>query len=290
MKNALIVTNFSAGRKKAIKYKKRILNFVLNNFDNFKFIELNQLKTTDIAPFDTVIALGGDGTVSKIIPYLVNTEKVLGIIPCGTANLLSAKIGIPLNLDKALKIIKEGKVQSVDILNINNEYSSLRCGFGYDSDIICKTPQSLKNKFGYFAYFISGIIFALRLKKKEYNLNIDGHARKVSASCIIFANAANMYRNLVVLADKAMLNDGRMNIFLLKTTNPILFFIEFLKIIFNIRKNSRLAEYYEARMVDFYTSWTVCHIDGEKKNLKDNVNIRVIEKAINVFCSRKIPK
>ena len=189
MEKVLIVTNFNAGRKKAIKYKKRVINFVLKHAKSFKFTDIDEFKTLDVTEFDTIFAMGGDGTVNKILPHLINTDKTLGIIPCGTANLLAMKLGLSLSLNKTLKIFEQNNQAKIDILYVNDMPCALRCGFGYDSDIICKTPQSLKNKFGYFAYFISGIIFSLRLKKKQYNITIDGHAYDISASCIIFANA-----------------------------------------------------------------------------------------------------
>ena len=283
MNNVLIVTNFNAGRKRAVKYKKKVIDFVMKHTKSFKFVDIDELNKIDISIFDTILVMGGDGTVNKIIPYLINTEKNLGIIPCGTANLLAAKLGFPLNINKTLKIIDNNNIKSIDIFDINGNLCALRCGLGYDSDIICKTPQSLKNKFGYFAYFISGIIFALRLKHKEYSLIIDGEKKYINASCIIFANAANMFKNIVSIGNNSNLNDGYIDIFILKTTNPIVFYLEFLRILLCIRKTNSRAEYINAQNVTIYNNWLTCHIDGEKRNLKNNINIKVLNKSINVF-------
>ena len=284
MNCVLIVTNFNAGRKKALKYKKRVINFVLKYTKSFKFVDIDEFKELDKTPYDTILAMGGDGTVNKVVPYVVNTDKVLGIIPCGTANLLAANLGLSSRLHKTLRIIEKNNIKQIDIFDINENKCALRCGFGYDSDIICKTPQSLKNRFGYFAYFIAGIIFALRLKNKKYTMTIDGEKRDIKASCIIFANAANMYKNLVSLGNNALLDDGKMDIFLLKTTNPVIFYIEFLRIILGIRTNNKRAEYFKAETVKIENNWLACHIDGEKKNLKDEICISVLTKSVNVFC------
>lgn len=288
MKNVLVVSNYNAGRKKAIIHKKLMLKFLLKNCENFKFVTIDEFNDIDIDNYDTVFAMGGDGTVNKVASSIINTDKILGIIPCGTANLLAAKLGLSMNLKKTLKIIEKGETKNIDIIDINGNLSILRIGMGYDSDVICKTPQTLKNKFGYFAYFIAGIIFALRLKNKEYNMVIDGEKKYINASCIILANASNMYRNIVSLADNSKLDDGLTDIFILKTTNPIIFFLEFIKIILNIRNYSNSAEYLQAKNINIENNWTVCHIDGEKKNLKDEINITVLHKKINVFCNKKI--
>lgn len=286
MNNVLIVANIDAGRRQAVRYKKHVINFVLKYTKTFKLINCNELPFIDTKPFDTIIVMGGDGTVNKALPYIINTEKTLGIIPCGTANLLSAKLGIPENVQKALKVIERGNIEKIDVMNIGGEYSVLRCGIGYDSDIICKTKQSLKNKFGYFAYFVAGIIFALRLKAKEYKLTIDEQEYNISASCIIFANAANMYKKFISLSANSSIDDGLIDIFILKTENPIEFVLEVIKIIFNVKKDSKTAEYLKARNVVMDDVIAICHIDGEKKILKDKININMQNKALNIYSNR----
>ena len=283
MNCVLIVTNFNAGRKKAVKYKKKVINFVLKHTKSFKFVDIDELKEIDTENYDTILAMGGDGTVNKVLPYLIDSDKVLGIIPCGTANLLASKLGLSYKLNKTLKIIEKNKIKKVDILDINGNKCALRFGLGYDSDIICKTPQSLKNKFGYFAYFIAGIIFALKLKKKEYQITIDKKEYEISASCIIIANSSNMYRNIVSLANNSQLDDGIADIFILKTTNPITFFFEFIKILIGIRKDNSWAEYKRAKTIEIKNNWLVSHIDGEKKIFKEDININIKNNSINIF-------
>ncbi len=283
MNCVLIVTNFNAGRKKALKYKKKVIDFVLKYTKTFKFADIDELKELDTSPYDTILVMGGDGTVNKVLPYLVNTDKILGIIPCGTANLLAAKLGLSSNLSKNLRVIEKNNVKLIDIMKLNEHLCALRCGFGYDSDIICKTPQSLKNKFGYFAYFIAGIIFALKLKNKEYKITIDNEKSEMKASCIIIANGSNMYRNLVSVGNKSELDDGVGEVFILQTENPVIFYFEFLNIIMGIRNSNSVAEYRKFEKIDIENSWQVCHIDGEKKNLRENINIKILNKAIRVF-------
>ena len=284
MNNVLIVANFSAGRKQAIKYKKRIQKFLLIRQMYFRFINIDQLQEVDMDLFDTILVVGGDGTVNKVLPYLVNTTKTLGIIPCGTANLLASKLGIN-SISKALKVIDKENVRKIDVMTVNNKLSVLRFGIGYDADIIGKTPQSLKNKFGYFAYFVAGIIFALRLKNKEYSIIFDDREKTIKASCIIVANAGNMYKNLFSVAKNCCLDDGMFDIFILKTQNPILFFIEFLKIMLNIKSNNSLAEYYKTQNLKIKNHYCFAHIDGEKIKFSENLDFQIQNNAINIYCS-----
>lgn len=283
MKNVLVINNPNAGRKKAVKYKKLVIQFLLRKNCSFKTIEISKLTSTDFEEFDTVFAIGGDGTVNKVIPYIVNTDKVLGIIPCGTANLLAAKLNIPTNPKKALEIINHSVIKNVDVLKVQDKYSVLRLGLGYDSDIICKTPQSLKNKFGYFAYFLAGILFALRLKQKSYTIFFNDKKLSILATCIIVANAGNMYRNLVSISNNCNLQDGKFEVFILKVKNPITFFIEFLGIIFNYKNSNSKAMYFQTNELLIKKEFSTGHIDGEKQKFKDDIKINIVPKSVKVF-------
>ena len=282
MKKVLVVYNVNAGRKKSIKYKKKLQKVLLKNAESFKFITIDEFDYIDIANFDTIIAMGGDGTVNKVLPHLINTDKTLGVIPCGTANLLAAKLGIN-SVSKAVKAIYKNKTSKIDLMTINNRLSILRCGIGYDSNIICHTPQSLKNRFGYFAYFVAGMLFALRLKKKEYCIKTDNHESNIKASCIIVANAPNMFRNLISVGNNSKLNDGLFDVFVLKTQNPVLFFVEFLKILLGYKASNSAADYFQTNNLNLKAKYFDCHIDGEKSNFTKEIECKMIKDAINVY-------
>ena len=283
MKKVLVVANFNAGRKRTIRHRKKLLRLLQKTAESYRVVSIGKFNPDDVNDYDTIVAIGGDGTVNAVLPYVINTDITLGIIPTGTANLLAAKLGIPMNYYLALKRLKKGQTKQIDYIDINNEPCVLRFGLGYDSDIICKTPQSLKNKFGYFAYFLSGIIFALRLEPKEYELTYNNQTNKVNSTCIIVANAANMYRNFFSVGNKCKLDDGLMEVFVLKTKNPILYFFELIGIALGLRFNSRRAEYFQTNELLIKNKWCVDHIDGEKKKHAEDLNFKIENKAIKVI-------
>lgn len=283
MENVLLINNPNSGRRQALKHKKAVVKFLLEKRLKFKSIAIDEIEKTPFDNFDTIIVIGGDGTVNKVLPHVLNKDKTIGIIPSGTANLLAAKLKIPTNVKKALKIIENGRISNIDILKINDKYSALRLGLGYDSDIICKTPQSLKNKFGYFAYFLSGILFALRLKQKHYTIFYDNKKLSIVATCIIAANAGNMFRNIFSISQKCELDDGLLDIFILKVKNPIMFFAEFLQIIFDKKSTNSKAMYFQTSNFKIKNDITTGHIDGEKQKFKGDIEINITPKSVKIF-------
>ena len=284
MKKILVVENINAGKKNAVSADKIIEEFYRGKDVELNIVGIEEVSEDNVKISDVIITVGGDGTVNKVVPFAMKFDKPIGVIPCGTANLLSAKLKIPTDIKKALQVIENGQKLKIDVLKVNDDYSVLRTGFGYDADIICKTPQSLKNKFGYFSYFVAGVLFALRLKQHVYHLTYDDDKKlSVLATCLIVANAGNMYKNVVSISKNCRLDDGKFDVFVLKVKNPILFFIEFLQIIFDKKSSNSKAMYFQTKNISIKNDYCVCHIDGEKQKIRDNIKIETIPCAVNVF-------
>ena len=284
MKKFLVVENINAGKKNAVSADKIIEEFYLGKDVELNIVGIEEVSEDTVKNSDVIITVGGDGTVNKVVPFAMKFDKPIGVIPCGTANLLSAKLKIPTDIKKALQVIENGQKLKIDVLKVNDNYSVLRTGFGYDADIICKTPQSLKNKFGYFSYFVAGVLFALRLKQQVYHLTYDNDKKlSVLATCLIIANAGNMYKNVVSISKNCRLDDGKFDVFILKVKNPILFFIEFLQIIFDKKSSNSKAMYFQTKNISIKNDYCVCHIDGEKQKIRDNIKIETIPCAVYVF-------
>lgn len=284
MKKILVVENINAGKKNAVSADKIIEEFYLGKDVELNIVGIKDISENAVKNSDVIITVGGDGTVNKVVPFAMKFDKPIGVIPCGTANLLSAKLKIPTDFKKALQVIENGQKLKIDVLKVNDNYSVLRTGFGYDADIICKTPQSLKNKFGYFSYFVAGVLFALRLKQQVYHLTYDNDKKlSVLATCLIIANAGNMYKNVVSISKNCRLDDGKFDVFILKVKNPILFFIEFLQIIFDKKSSNSKAMYFQTKNISIKNGYCVCHIDGEKQKIRDNIKIETIPCAVYVF-------
>jgi YegS/Rv2252/BmrU family lipid kinase len=86
---------------------------------------------------ELIVACGGDGTIHSILPALVHQPAALGIIPTGTANDLARNWNIPLNFDRALKVIAQGRPKSVDVIQVPGRgYIAGAAGIGFDAAVV----------------------------------------------------------------------------------------------------------------------------------------------------------
>jgi diacylglycerol kinase family enzyme len=71
--------------------------------------------------FDTVIAGGGDGTVSSAGKLALKHDKTLGVLPLGTMNLFARALGIPQGIAEAFDAIRDARPAWVDVGEVNGE-------------------------------------------------------------------------------------------------------------------------------------------------------------------------
>jgi diacylglycerol kinase (ATP) len=69
--------------------------------------------------YSTVIAMGGDGTVSAVIRGISGSEAHLGIIAAGTQNDIATSLGIPEDLTQACELIASDHTRDLDIAQIS---------------------------------------------------------------------------------------------------------------------------------------------------------------------------
>src|SRR5262244_2975161 len=82
-----------------------------------------------------VVVAGGDGTLSQVVGSLMNEDVNFGVIPCGSGNGLAMAAGISKEPLKALDIIFKSRSKSVDGFYINDHFSCMLTGIGFDAKV-----------------------------------------------------------------------------------------------------------------------------------------------------------
>jgi len=77
-----------------------------------------------------IVAGGGDGTVNGVAGKLAGTDTALGVLPMGTLNHFAKDVGIPLNLEAAVRNLFTGQVTHVDVGEVNGRVFVNNSGVG----------------------------------------------------------------------------------------------------------------------------------------------------------------
>jgi diacylglycerol kinase family enzyme len=79
---------------------------------------------------------GGDGTQNAVAAQLVGTGIPYGVLPMGTLNHFAKDLGIPLDLDGAVRIIATGTPKQVDVGEVNEQVFLNNSSLGLYPDIV----------------------------------------------------------------------------------------------------------------------------------------------------------
>jgi diacylglycerol kinase family enzyme len=83
-----------------------------------------------------VVAGGGDGTQSAVASRLAGTELVQGVLPMGTLNHFAKDLKIPLKREDAVRTLAEGRVQQVDVGEVNGRVFINNSSLGLYPEIV----------------------------------------------------------------------------------------------------------------------------------------------------------
>ena len=159
---------------------------------------------------DIIVACGGDGTINEVASCLVNKEIALAIVPIGSGNGLAASLKIPRNVHKAISIIKNQPIQTIDVATVNGKPFLSNMGIGFDAMVISNFNKSKKRKF--MAYF-KAVLKALKHHKNTEPLRVEmnGVVMKTSPFMFFVSNSKVMGYDMS-LTRMASMKDGLLDV------------------------------------------------------------------------------
>ena len=110
----------------------------------------------------TIVAGGGDGTISSVAAALAGTTKTLGVLPLGTLNHFARDLNIPLDLEGAINIIREGHTKSVDVGEVNGQIFINNSSLGLYPSIVRERQKQQRLGYKKWPAFLWAAVAVLR--------------------------------------------------------------------------------------------------------------------------------
>lgn len=181
------------------------------------------LARSAVAAGAAVVAVyGGDGTVMEVAAGLVGTDTPMLILGGGTGNLVASELRLPTALEKACDLIcgPQFSTRRIDVGMIGERPFLLRIGCGIEVGVVQEATREMKDQFGKWAYVWAAIKRLQETPEAKYEIKIDGgeviHATGVA--CVV-ANAGTVGVGRLTLSPSVDVNDGKLDVFLLKKAN-----------------------------------------------------------------------
>ncbi len=230
--------------------------------------------------FDTVVAVGGDGSVNEVSSSLIRTNVKMGIIPTGSGNGFARHLGIPLKYELAIKTIVKGSSSAVDSAEVNNRRFVGVAGVGFDAFISKKFDEAPTR--GFWTYFKLALSSYFNYKEKDYTIIADGNEVVLPAFIISFCNSCQ-WGNNAFICPNAVTHDGNLRLAIVRKM-PLYALPGFAIRLF--KKSIGKSKYYKEivfKKACIKKQENLLHIDGEPIEEKGDLNLQVNPASLNVI-------
>lgn len=231
-----------------------------------------------------IVACGGDGTLNEVASCLVGKNVVMGILPMGSGNGLASHLKIPKNIKKALIIIKNRQVISIDTGSINGEPFFSNTGIGFDAHVISDFSESTGRRL--FSYLKSTI---KTLKTYHYKNSVEiefNSTKEVISPFLLFISNSNEMGYKMSLTPRASLQDGLLDVVIVPELSPIKLFLFTLLFLFKKHHWLRQVRFLEVERLSIKSLDNVmlkAQKDGEYLILESTkIAIEVLPKNLKV--------
>ncbi len=230
---------------------------------------------------DVVVALGGDGTVRAVIDALAGSDRVLGIVPSGTGNLLASNLQIPDDVADATGVAVGEEHTVIDLGQVDGESFAVMAGVGFDARIMRDTGREAKERFGMLAYVAEGL---RHLRDRPFGtlVSVDGEPwYQGEASMILVGNMSSIRNGIEIFPDSSP-HDGELDVLVVRASG----WWEWLKAGLTMltgRTNGSRVTFAKGSLIEVALSEPVPHeIDGEEREAVSGLEFTCRPQALRV--------
>lgn len=166
--------------------------------------------------YDRVVAVGGDGTCNEVVNGLLMASEqgfpaMLGVIPLGSGNDLACSLQIPLKLEAACQVLKDGAERVIDAAQITVEgysrYFANSVGLGLEAEVTIRSRQ-VKYLHGFPMYLWSALnVIAAGRWPYQAQLSFGGQMQQQSLTLMAVCNGVRSGGGFY-LTPNAKMDDG----------------------------------------------------------------------------------
>jgi diacylglycerol kinase (ATP) len=146
-----------------------------------------------------IVAVGGDGTVHRVLQAVAGTTVPLGVIPAGSGNDFARSLGLPTDLTEAAEgislVLAAQAYRPVDLARLSTPDETVRwfgavLAAGFDA-VVNERGNRLRWPAGARRYDVAVVLELLRLRPRRYAISLDGVRHELDAVLVAVGNTAS---------------------------------------------------------------------------------------------------
>jgi YegS/Rv2252/BmrU family lipid kinase len=306
LKKHCIIVNPAAGKgaaKKAVPQIEELLNSMGVDYD-IVYTEkpghaIDLAEKAGSNGYDTVVAVGGDGTANEVINGLMRAlnKKMaaasFAVLPVGRGNDFSYGMGLPQELESACKLLVDGNTRKIDVgLVKGGDYPGGRyfgngIGIGFDTIVgfeAAKLPSYIS---GMPAYLIAALrtIF-LYFNAPNLRIDIDGEIIEQPCLLVSMMNGKRMGGSFM-FAPNSEFDDGILNLCIAHQVTRMQVLGLFPKVMSGTQDQHPAIKMPTGQhiKVEALTGTLPVHADGETIcEAGSSLEVEIIKQQLNLIC------
>lgn len=239
--------------------------------------------------YQRVIAIGGDGTFSRVANSLVGSEIPVAFLPVGSTNVIARDLKIPLQVGRAIHLCLTGKhTRSIDVMKMGKAYYFMNVSIGLTAEAVQNTKRQEKRKMAWLAYILSGLTQLSGMNLKRFQITIDKRQLEARASEVNITNMGLIGFEPFRWDERVQPDDGYLDLHILRART----LLDYLQLGLNmiLRRSSRTPSLRSFRAQERIVIQTekplTVQSDGELIG-KTPIEVHIAAKAIKVIVPEK---
>jgi len=236
--------------------------------------------------YKVIVAAGGDGTINAVATAVLDSDKILGVLPLGTLNHFARDVGIPFDLDAATRTIIAGHTVEVDVAEVNGRIFLNNSSLGLYPMIVREREKHQRLGFRKWPAFIWATIRALLRRNPflDVQLRVNGELLDRTTPFVFVGN--NEYAmDLLNIGLRDRLDKGVLSIYITHGTSRLkLVSLALRALVGRLRNDKDFLELY-SNEVKIQTARKRVRVafDGEVEVMEAPLRYRVRNRALRVI-------
>lgn len=159
-----------------------------------------------------VVVWGGDGTVNAVAAALAGTQTALAIVPGGSGNGLARTIGVPLDIEPALRLAVTGSPRPMDLGVVDDRLFVNIAGVGLDAAIAHRYNSTAGTRRGLPAYVRACLAEVGKHATTHVQVRVDGVEWFAGPVALVAVANGRQYGHGARIAPDAALDDGLLDV------------------------------------------------------------------------------
>jgi YegS/Rv2252/BmrU family lipid kinase len=168
-----------------------------------------------------VAAGGGDGTINAVASELIGSDVTLGVLPLGTLNHFAKDVGIPVEVEEALAVLRDGRTMSIDVGCVSGRHFLNNSGLGLYPDMVHNRVQRQKKGASkWVAMMIEGANAFRKYRLLRLQFQVEGKTVHRRTPAVFVGNNDYSIEDTIA-SERTSLTDGQLCLYIPHSNNRV---------------------------------------------------------------------